>query len=90
MGKWGPGASFWDTSAHATVKDTRVVEGTLKTMHMEPTPHSTLRGRPEPPLSEEQFDREFKPKGAIAFFILLVILGLIIWYGIYFLMLARA
>ena len=38
---------------------------------------------------DEKFDREFKPKGAIAFFILLVVLGLIIWYGIYFLMLER-
>ena len=38
---------------------------------------------------EEQFDKNFKPKGAIAFFVLLVILGLIIWYGIYFLMLER-
>jgi hypothetical protein len=39
--------------------------------------------------AEEKFDREFKPKGALAFFGLLVILGLIIWYGIYFLMLER-
>jgi hypothetical protein len=40
-------------------------------------------------VSDESFDRNFKPRGAIAFFILLVILGLIIWYGIYFLMLER-
>lgn len=46
--------------------------------------------QPATPVSEEQFDREFKPKGAVAFFVLLIILGLIIWYGIYFLMLARA
>jgi hypothetical protein len=39
--------------------------------------------------ADEKFDREFKPKGALAFFVLLVILGLIIWYGIYFLMLER-
>jgi hypothetical protein len=39
--------------------------------------------------AEEQFDKNFKPKGAIAFFVLLIILGLIIWYGIYFLMLER-
>ncbi|HVG13580.1 MAG TPA: cytochrome c oxidase subunit 2A [Chitinophagaceae bacterium] len=38
---------------------------------------------------EERFDKSFKPKGAFAFFILLVILGLIIWFGIYFLMLER-
>jgi hypothetical protein len=40
--------------------------------------------------AEQEFDRNFKPKGAVAFFILLVILGLAIWYGIYFLMLERA
>lgn len=37
-----------------------------------------------------EFDESFKPKGAIAFFILLIILGIIIWYGIYLLMLQRA
>jgi hypothetical protein len=37
------------------------------------------------PAGEEQF----QPKGAIAFFALLVIVGLIIWFGIYFLMLER-
>jgi len=41
-------------------------------------------------ISEQEFDRDFKPRGAIAFFILLVTLGLIIWYGIYLLMLQRA
>jgi hypothetical protein len=40
-------------------------------------------------LATEEFDRAFTPKGAIAFFVLLVILGLFIWYGIYFLMLER-
>ena len=39
--------------------------------------------------ADQEFDKNFKPKGAIAFFVLLVILGLIIWYGIYFLMLER-
>jgi hypothetical protein len=38
---------------------------------------------------DNAFDRNFKPRGAIAFFILLVLLGMIIWYGIYFLMLER-
>jgi hypothetical protein len=38
---------------------------------------------------DEAFDRSFKPRGAITFFILLVLLGMIIWYGIYFLMLER-
>lgn len=42
------------------------------------------------PISEADFDRDFRPRGAIAFFILLVILGAAIWYGIYFLMLQRA
>ena len=48
----------------------------------------TLVSRPRVS-EEEKFDQNFKPRGAIAFFILLVILGLIIWYGIYFLMLER-
>ena len=39
--------------------------------------------------TQDSFDKQFKPTGAIAFFILLVILGLIIWFGIYFLMLER-
>jgi hypothetical protein len=34
-------------------------------------------------------EKEFTPTGAIAFFILLVLLGLFIWFGIYFLMLSR-
>lgn len=38
----------------------------------------------------DDFDARFRPRGAIAFFVLLVILGLIIWFGIYFLMLKRA
>ena len=38
---------------------------------------------------EDAFDKSFKPVGATAFFIALVILGPIIWYGIYFLMLER-
>jgi len=39
--------------------------------------------------TDETFDRNFRPRGAIAFFILLVLLGMVIWYGIYFLMLER-
>ena len=34
-------------------------------------------------------EEKFVPKGAIAFFIALVLLGLVIWYSIYFLMLER-
>ena len=39
--------------------------------------------------SNQEFDRNFKPRGAIAFFLLLILLGMVIWYGIYFLMLDR-
>jgi hypothetical protein len=39
--------------------------------------------------ADQGFDRDFKPVGAIAFFVLLVLLGMTIWYGIYFLMLDR-
>jgi uncharacterized protein YqhQ len=38
---------------------------------------------------DQAFDRNFKPRGAVAFFILLVLLGMFIWFGIYFLMLER-
>lgn len=37
---------------------------------------------------EQEID--FKPKGAIAFFSVLILLGLIIWFGIYFIMLSRS
>jgi hypothetical protein len=49
---------------------------------------NNFRDLPDLP-DDPQFDQQFRPKGAITFFILLVILGLIIWYGIYFLMLER-
>jgi hypothetical protein len=49
-----------------------------------------LQPKAKAPITEEEFDRSFKPKGAVAFFVLLIILGVIIWYGIYFLMLQRA
>ena len=39
--------------------------------------------------SPEQFDKNFKPTGAIVFFLLLVALGLFIWFAIYYLMLDR-
>ena len=35
---------------------------------------------------EHSSDEDFKPRGAITFFIFIVILALIIWFGIYFLM----
>ena len=38
---------------------------------------------------DQDFDRDFRPKGAVAFFVLLILLGMIIWFGIYFLMLSR-
>lgn len=41
------------------------------------------------PKTELDFDRKFKPKGAIAFFALLIVLCVAIWYSIYFLMLER-
>ena len=47
--------------------------------------HTIIKPAFQPQIKEEKF----QPKGAIAFFTLLVILGLVIWYGIYFLMLDR-
>jgi hypothetical protein len=46
-------------------------------------------GSPPDSDKDNAFDRNFKPRGAIAFFILLVLLGMVIWYGIYFLMIER-
>jgi hypothetical protein len=40
--------------------------------------------------NQPEFDEQkFFPSGAIAFFVVLVMLGLVIWFGIYFLMLER-
>lgn len=44
---------------------------------------------PKIAVGSEPAEEVFKPTGAFAFFVLLVILGLIIWFGIYFLMLNR-
>lgn len=38
---------------------------------------------------ESPNEEKFVPKGAMAFFILLVILALLFWYGIYLLMIDR-
>ncbi|MGQ0739075.1 MAG: cytochrome c oxidase subunit 2A [Bacteroidota bacterium] len=38
---------------------------------------------------ESPEEKNFFPKGAIAFFIALVLLSLVFWYGIYFLMIER-
>ena len=38
---------------------------------------------------ESPQEKKFIPRGAMAFFILLVILALLFWYGIYLLMIDR-
>ena len=54
-------------------------------IHNESNPPAT-----EAPLTEGAENKEhFFPSGAIAFFISLVILTLLFWYGIYFLMIER-
>jgi hypothetical protein len=40
-------------------------------------------------MEQTQFEKKFVPKGAMAFFALLIVLCLVIWFGIYFLMLSR-
>lgn len=35
-------------------------------------------------------EKKFAPKGAMAFFVLLVLLSLAFWFGIYFLMIGRS
>jgi hypothetical protein len=46
-------------------------------------------GNETAPKMDQDFDRNFRPKGALVFFAVLVALGMIIWFGIYFLMLSR-
>jgi hypothetical protein len=46
-------------------------------------------GNETAPKTDQDFDRTFRPKGAVTFFVLLILLGMIIWFGIYFLMLSR-
>lgn len=38
---------------------------------------------------ETEHEEEFEPKGAVAFFVLLIILFSIIWFGLYFEMMGR-
>lgn len=38
---------------------------------------------------ETDHEEEFKPKGAVAFFIVLIILFSLMWFGLYFEMLGR-
>ncbi len=38
---------------------------------------------------EEQKTEEFKPRGAMAFFVALMLLFMVIYFGMYFLMLSR-
>jgi uncharacterized membrane protein len=40
-------------------------------------------------MEQNQLEEKFIPKGAMVFFLLLVVLCLVIWFGIYFLMLSR-
>ncbi|MBL7696917.1 MAG: cytochrome c oxidase subunit 2A [Chitinophagaceae bacterium] len=55
---------------------------------MEFSPGRVHESAPTEPIREH--DNKFFPSGAIAFFILLVILCLIIWFGVYFLMIERS
>ena len=52
-----------------------------------PMPIERKAGMAAPP---EDGKEKFFPGGAIAFFVCLVILSLIFWYGIYFLMIERS
>ena len=46
-----------------------------------------VESTPNPDVTQEE---KFVPRGAIAFFIALLALGAVIWFSIYFIMLARA
>jgi len=58
---------------------------------METTEISRAQPSP-PPIKKDKVlldEKNYFPSGAIAFFVVLVLLGLVIWFGIYFLMLDR-
>lgn len=40
-------------------------------------------------VSNEISDEKFKPKGAIAFFVVLMLICAVIWFGIYYMQLTR-
>lgn len=57
---------------------------------MNPPPGNNPVSGPQPGnIKDSEAKEKFIPKGAIAFFIVLVILSLLFWYGIYFLMIER-
>jgi Cytochrome c oxidase subunit IIa family len=37
----------------------------------------------------EEIEEKFKPKGAIAFFVVLILICAVIWFGIYYIALSR-
>lgn len=41
-------------------------------------------------LVNSELEKKFVPKGAIAFFIILMVICFIIWFGIYYIMLSRS
>ena len=57
----------------------------METEILKAKPSSTQIKRDQPVFDEQKFF----PSGALAFFVVLVLLGMIIWFGIYFLMLDR-
>lgn len=63
-------------------------------MSVNSDPSTQHSGVTEPEIAANSFvgdlqDEKFYPTGAIAFFIALVLLCLVIWFGIYFIMLDR-
>jgi len=56
-------------------------------------PRVVIKETKYPPMSassSRESPEKFVPRGAIAFFALLIFIGLVIWFGIYFVMLARS
>jgi hypothetical protein len=70
-------------------KGSGIASQLLKTNDMQANPGENPMGNTDRDQVPDQFDSNFRPIGAIAFFIALVITGLVIWFSIYFLMLER-
>jgi hypothetical protein len=67
--------------------DAQILLWRNKHVNMEVLEKNTVLPQPAPLAGDKP--EKFQPRGAIAFFLLLIVLGLIIWFGIYFLMLER-
>lgn len=63
----------------------------MENMHPnnEPQPDNAINSPSTVVIHDADLDEKFKPKGAIAFFVLLLLICAAIWYSIYYIQLTR-